>query len=132
MELAEALQSAFYISEEERVRPTLSYHYVGEEWPREMRWDESNMRQQGYTPPMAAAIGLTRMRKKRPREVEENPRLFVFESVNFNLLLSILNQLAPENRLKFNEELLKTMLAAAPTNACSTQYVFPSWSHRTS
>jgi hypothetical protein len=132
MELAEALQNALYILDEDRVRPTLSYGYVGKEWPREMKWEESNMRQQGYTPSMAAVIGLTRMRQKRPREVEENPRLFVFESVNFNLLLSILNQLAPENRPKFIEELLKKMLAVAPTNASGVQHVFPSWSHRTS
>ncbi|MBZ5574631.1 MAG: hypothetical protein LAO09_22475, partial [Acidobacteriia bacterium] len=129
MELAEALQNALYILEEERVRPTLSYRYVGKEWPPEMKWEESNMRQQGYTPSMAAVIGLTRMRQKRPREVAENPKLFVFESVNFNLLLSILNQLAPENRPKFVEELLKRMLAVAPTNASG---VFPSWSQKTS
>ena len=88
------------------------------------------MRPQGYTPSMAAAMGLTRMRTRRPREVEENPRLFVFESVNFNLLLTILGQVAPESRTAFIAGLLKPMLATVPTNA--GQSTFPSWRHETS
>jgi len=132
MDLAEALKDAFYILEEERVRPTLSYRYVGEQWPREMKWEEGNMRGQGYTPAMAADMGLRRMRERRPRQVEENPNLFVFESVNFNLLLTIMNQLAPHTRPNFIAGLLKAMLAAAPTNSLGVQHIFPSWRRQTS
>lgn len=54
MELAEALQDAFYILEEERVRPTLSYRYVAKEWPREMKWQESDLRKLGYSCALSA------------------------------------------------------------------------------
>src|SRR5438045_2941889 len=107
MKLAQALQDAFHILEEERVRPTLGYRYVAKEWPREMKWEEYKLKPQGYTPAAAAVMGLSRMRDKRPREVEENPRAFLFESVNFNLLLTIFNQLAPESRPAFVTGLLK-------------------------
>jgi len=114
MELVEAFQNALYILEEERVRPTLSYRYVAKEWPPEVKWEEHTMRPQGYTPSMAAALGLTRMRTRRPRGVEENPNLFAFESVNFNLLLTIFNQLPTENRPAFITGLLKTDAGRGP------------------
>lgn len=47
MDLAHALQDAFYILEEERVRPTLSYRYVAKEWPREMNSEEYTLKPQG-------------------------------------------------------------------------------------
>jgi len=132
MELAEALQNAFYILEEERVRPTLNYRYVAKEWPHEMQLEQYTLGAQGYTPSMAAITVLGRMRAERPRVVWENPSLFVFESVNFNLLLTILNQLPPENRPNFIAGLLKAMLAAAPTNDVGARMIFPCGRHKTS
>ena len=129
MELAEALQDAFYILDEERVRPTLNYRYAAKEWPREMALEQYTLGAQGYTPGVAAVTALPRMRAKRPREVWENPKFFIFESVNFNLLLTILNQLPAENRPAFIAGLLKPMLDAAPTNE---GYTFPSWRRKIS
>jgi|GEM_PF-1260389 hypothetical protein len=132
MELTDAVQKALHILEEERVRPTLGYRYVAREWPPETRWEESQLRSQGYTPSMAALIGLSRMRKRRPREVYENPRLFVFESVNFNLLLIILNQLTPHDRPAFISALLKMVPAAPIGRKEGPQATFPSWHGYTS
>jgi hypothetical protein len=122
MELAEAFQNALYILEEERVRPTLRYRYVAKGWPREMQLEEYTLGAQGYTPCMAAATVLIRMRTQRPRVVWENPNLFAFESVNFNLLLTIMNQLPAGNRQAFIVGLLNPMLDAAPTH---DGYSFP-------
>ena len=98
MDLSEALTNAFYVLEEERVRPTLSYHCVAKEWPPDMAYEAMTMGQQGYTPAMASSSFLHRERQKRPRTVRENPSEFQFTSVNFNLLLAILNQLAAPQR----------------------------------
>jgi hypothetical protein len=132
MELAQALQDAFYILEEERVRPTLNYRYVATEWPVSMKWEEYTLGQQGYTPAMAAITGLDRMRGKRPREVEEDPGAFKFESVNFTLLLTIMNQLAAENRPAFIVGMLKPLLKVAPVKHSGPQLIFPQWNHQTS
>ncbi|MGA3325807.1 MAG: hypothetical protein ABSF45_15145 [Terriglobia bacterium] len=132
MELAEAFQNAVYILEEELIRPTLSYGYVSDEWPREMIWEESNLRKQGYSPAMAASVGLPRMRQRRPREVLENPGLYVFKSVNFDLLVAILNQLPPENRSSFIRMMVKWMLEKAPTNNVAAHRNFPWWNGKTS
>jgi len=130
MELAEAFRNALYVLEEERVRPTLNYRYASEEWPHEMQLEAYTLKPKGYTPSMAAVTVLARLRAQRPREVWENPNLFVFESVNFNLLLTIMNQLEPGARAIFIAGLLKPMLAAAPTN--DGQFTFPSWRRKTS
>ena len=129
MDLAQALQDAMHIFEEERVRPTLGYLYVAKGWPRSMQWEEYTMKPQGHTPVTAAIVGLGRMRTTRPREVEEDPKAFQFQSVNFDLLLTIMSQLAPEKRPEFVGWLVKTLLIAAPVNRRAS---FPSWNHQTS
>jgi hypothetical protein len=132
MDLAQALQDALYIFEEERLRPTLSYRYVAKEWPKSMTWEEHTLKPQGYSPAMAAITGLGKMRGRRPREVEEDPKAFQFESVNFNLLLTIMNQLAAEKRAEFVAGLVNVLLKAAPINRHANQIPFPSWNHETS
>src|SRR5712692_5381743 len=132
MDPAQAFQDAMHIFEEERVRPTLGYRYVAKEWPRSMKWEEYTLRPQGYTPAMAGITGLGKMRTKRPREVEEDPKAFQFESVNFDLLLTIMNQLAPEKRSELVGWLVKTLLMAAPVKRHEHQIPFPSWNHQTS
>jgi hypothetical protein len=66
------------------------------------------------------------------REVEENPKLFLFDIVNFNLLVAILNQLPPENRSAFVTGLVKMLLVWAPTNETGAQKKFPLWDSKTS
>jgi hypothetical protein len=131
MDLTEALKKALHIFEEERVRPTLGYRYMSKEWPSEMKW-EAHLRQKGYSPAMAAITGLGRMRSRRPREVEENPKAFIFESGNDDLLLLVFNQVAADSRPEFMSKLVEIMLDAAPTNNVGPQEIFPSWEGRTS
>jgi hypothetical protein len=130
MDLSEALTDAFYVLEEERVRPTLSYHLVTKEWPPDMAYEWMTMGQQGYTPAMASSSFLHREREKRPRTVRENPSEFRFTSVNFNLLLAILNQLAAPQRPDFIAKVLKPMLKVAPVKDGVS--LFPAWRSTTS
>jgi hypothetical protein len=132
MDLAQALQDAMHIFEEERVRPTLGYRYVSKEWPQSMKWEEYTLKPQGYTSVTAGIAGLGKMRTMRPREVVEDPKAYQFESVNFDLLLAIMNQLAPERRPEFVGWLVNTLLTAAPVKRHEHQIPFPSWSHLTS
>ena len=85
---------------------------------------------EGCTPAMAVSNYLYRVRGKRPREVRENPNAFEFESVNFSLLLTILDQLAPEQRPEFIAKLLEPMLRVAPVKGGVGTY--PSWQYETS
>jgi hypothetical protein len=130
MHLSEALTNAFYVLEEERVRPTLSYHCVAKEWPPDMAYEAMTMGQQGYTPGMASSSFLHRERQNRPRIVRENPLEFEFTSVNFNLLLAILNQLAAAQRPDFIAKVLKSMLKVAPVKDGVS--LFPAWRNTTS
>jgi hypothetical protein len=82
MELKPALDQARLILGEEQTRPTLNYRYVSSEWPQELRY-EYEMKKQGYSPASVGAIALSRMRKRRPREVYENPNEWEFESTNY-------------------------------------------------
>jgi hypothetical protein len=132
MELNLAIEKAFRILEEERVRPTLGYRYVSAVWPHEMRYEESSLRQQGYTASMAAILGLERMRERHPREVEEDPKLFQFESINYNLLLTLFSQISENDRLPFISALLKKLLPARPNRVVHQHRIFPSFDWNTS
>jgi hypothetical protein len=74
MNINEALERASRILEEEQVAPTLGYRYVSETWPSNQLYDRHNLQQQGYTPAIAAQIGLIAERKVRPRQVYEDPK----------------------------------------------------------
>lgn len=132
MELAQAVEKALRILEEERIRPTIGYRYVSKDWPHEMRYEEQALRKQGYTPSTAGKIGLLRMRRQRPREVLEDPKLFRFESVNYDLLLTLFNQLAENNRQPLIASLFKVLLPAYHSPTSRPQPVFPSWNGHTS
>jgi hypothetical protein len=106
MDKSEALEKAARILEEEQVQPTLGYRYVSDVWPSNQRYQQYELQRVGWTPVMAAQTGLSTERKQRPREVYEDPRLYVFESTNFNLLVKIFSQVAQAERASFVSALL--------------------------
>jgi hypothetical protein len=55
---------------------------------------------------MAAQLGLKNERKQRPRQVYEDPKLYVFESINFGLLLKVFSQVTEADRANFVSALL--------------------------
>lgn len=114
MDINEALEKASRILEEEQVQPSLGYRYVSYVWPSNQRFETQ---QQHWTPAMAAQRGLAIERKQRPRDVYEDPKLYVFESVNFSLLVKILSQVGDADRANFVSTLLncvRTPIAARP------------------
>ena len=89
MNLSEALEKASRILEEEQLQPTV-------------RYGSGSDALSTLTAKMELATG----RKERPRRVYENPKLYVFESTNFNLLIKIFSQVAEADRTSFVSALL--------------------------
>src|SRR5579859_3412228 len=96
MNLNEALEKASRILGEEQVQPTHRYRYLSSAWPSHGRYAymQYDLQKKGWTAEMAAQAGLQEERKVRPREVYEDPRVWVFEGTNFSLLLRIISQVA--------------------------------------
>ncbi len=113
MNLNEAIEKASRILEEEQVQPTLGYRQVG-------------------TLATATQTGLATERKQRPRQVHEDPKVYVFESTNFNLLVKIFSQVSEADRSSFVSALLKYV--RKPIEAHFQKYgsSFPSFLGRTS
>ncbi len=116
MNIDEALEKARRILEEEQVHPTLGYRSAS----------SSGITQQ------AAQRSLDFVRKHRPREVSEDPKLYVFESTNFNLLLKIFSQVAEEDRAKFVSVLLDHVRQPIQTVPQRYNPTFPSYSNKVS
>src|SRR5260370_2180066 len=116
MNIDEALEKARRILEEEQVHPTLGYR---------------SATSYGITEE-AAERSRDFVRKHRPREVSEDPKLYVFESTNFNLLLKIFSQVAEEDRAKFVSVLLDHVRQPIQTVPQRYNPSFPSYRNKVS
>jgi hypothetical protein len=115
MNANEALEKAVRVLQEEELRPTLSYRYVSNTWPRNKIYQQYDLQQKGFTPAMAALVGLQEERTaKRPRYVYEDPKLYFFESTNFALLIRLLGQVREEERAVFVSGLLECVRKPLP------------------
>jgi hypothetical protein len=126
MHLSEALEKAARILEEEQVQPTLGYRYVSKAWP------SNHMYQEGMALALAALYGLASERQQRPRTVYEDPKLYLFESTNFNLLVKIFSQVAEEDRTAFVSALLNYVRRPIVAHFHKHGSYFPSFRGRTS
>lgn len=128
MDLKEAIEKARLILNEEETRPTVKYRYVSNTWPREMIYEASNLKSQGYTPSMAGEMGLRRTRDmKRPRPVYENPNDWVFESTNYGLIMTLFSQLIAGNRPLFIKALLTLTVEKYVPRLQPIKAPFPAW-----
>jgi hypothetical protein len=112
MNVSEALEKATRILEEEQIEPTLSYRFASAGW-------------EG----LAAVADLPRERNQRPRKVYEDPKRYLFESSNFNLLVKVFSQVAEADRPIFVSTLLNAIrkpIQAVPGHR------FPSFNSKTS
>jgi len=116
MNVSEALEKATRILEEEQVQATLGYRYLSTAWL-------SNT---------AAQMGLATERKQRPRKVYEDPKLYLFESTNFNLLLTIFSHVAEADRASFVSALLGYVRQPIAAHAHKLGTQFPSFQGKTS
>jgi hypothetical protein len=89
------------------------------------------LRALNYTAPLAALLALSTERNQRPRKVYENPKLYTFESTNFELLIKIFSQVADADRASFVSGVLDSV--REPTAHRQTSAVpFPSFNWFTS
>jgi hypothetical protein len=114
MEVQREIEKALLILEEETERPTVDYDYVGDQWPRVLSWQEDDMRNNDFTPASAGPEALQGMRRTPVREVEENPRLWRFESQNYKLLVLLLNQIPDDKKLFFLEQFFAAAFEKSP------------------
>jgi hypothetical protein len=131
MNISEALEKASRILDEEQVQPTLGYRYVSDAWPSNLRYRQHDLQPQGWTPAMAAQTGLATERNERPRHVYEDPKLYAFESTNFNLLVKVFSQVAEADRPFFIKSLLNLVRTPSATRAQKSAH-FPSFRGATS
>jgi hypothetical protein len=116
MDLNEAFEKISRVLQEEQIRPTLNYRYVSDTWPRNKMYQQYELQQKGWTPATAAFVGLGEERVgKRPRYVYEDPKLYFFESTNFDLLIKIFSQVREEYRRAFVSGLLEYVRKPTPT-----------------
>jgi len=123
---------ASQILEEEQVQPTLGYRYVSNEWPSNLWHEQWDLQPKGWTPAMAAQKGLIAERGNRPRQVYENPRMYVFESINFNLLLKVFSQVADSDRAGLVSTLLNHVRKPIAARQRQNILSFPSFEGKTS
>lgn len=107
MDLREAFEKAQQILLEEQGYPTCRYTYVAKEPGLGGSTTESLMK-------LAATMGLGSERTERPRKVHENPKEYKFESVNFDLLAKVFNQVKEPERPSFVSGLLQFVEKAFP------------------
>ncbi len=124
MELQQALDQALLILNEEQTRPTINYRYILTDWPEELRFD-SELKAKGLPPAFRGIVALPRMRRKRPREVYENPNQWKLDSTNYSLLMAILAQLSPANRRLFLERLVDVLIRTDGVR--TTGMCYPQW-----
>ena len=132
MNMSEALEKASRILEEEQVQPSLGYRYVSDAWPRRELFHQNKLQQEGWTPAMAAHLGLGTERNLRPRQVNEDPKLYEFESTNFDILVKIFSQVADVDRPSFVSALLDYVRKPMAASAQKRVAYFPSFCRQTS
>jgi len=126
VDLNEAIKQARLILGQEAISPTLNYVYVSDEWPRELQY-EMTMRQQSYSARSVGHVALSRMRARDGREVFDNPKLWKFESKNFEMLMGLYGQLSEFDRGKFIGGLLNTYSGAYFPVVDGAKAHWPSW-----
>ncbi len=128
MRLTDASDQARLILENEQNHPTLNYRYVSTEWPEELRYE----RDASWSLAFAGILALTRIRKRLPRKVYENPNNWQLESTNYTLILAIYSQLSNRDRGLFLGGSLDVWTRKYIPSRFEAQHLWPSWNGRTS
>ena len=130
MDLKDALLKAMTILVEEQVQPTIHYRHVQIALYRGNPLSIEGY-SQGVSDQQAAQEALKLERGHRPRQVHEDPKSFVFESVNFNLLVKVFSLMADSDWPNFIHTLLQNV--RNPMQSSEYKYlVFPSFQGRIS
>lgn len=122
MELSEALAKANQILDEERSSPTISYN--------DRRKDEPGIL--GALAILGEQQDLQSLRSRRPRDVLEDLRRFIFKSTNYDLLVALLSRLPEQNRQQFIHSVLLRLVQQSGCKKVTQYAPYPSWNHLTS
>ena len=127
MTLVEAKEKALQILEEEQTYPTVGY---------QDSWDPSAVRVkraleeksiEALLKAYEASPALDSERRSLERPVHENPDLYKFESSNYSLLVTLLQNLSEADRPAFVSALLEKITDLNTAWAVRTSGRFPSW-----
>src|SRR5260370_6198935 len=125
MDLREALSDASQILDEERVAPTVIYHYA----PYDNQAGDVGVGMavmQGLAS-MAGTVHISNLRNQRPREIQ-TLAWYRFKSTNYNLLCALLSRLIENERLALTASIAARLLSA-PGCARKTLVFYPGWNN---
>ena len=133
MEVKAAIRGAGTIIHEERQRPTVTYRDVGVNWIDDVKRITEDLKNGTTTREdsfVTMANGSRRlniwgMRKQKNRTVSETPEQYVFESLNYGLLLKLFNQVRKEDQREFVDALLSLVRHSGDAAFQNGSYAFP-------
>src|SRR5690348_16604897 len=122
MELFGLIEKVDQILDEERSSPTVSYspRLIGGKATDTMSQFADSLTK------LTGAYGLRDSRSQRPRQVQEHPDKWQFESVNYNLLCAFFSQVAEDGRSVIFSSVL-SRLTRGPGYRRSSLPMHPSW-----
>ena len=122
MELLDAVHKANQVLDEERSSPTVGYSLR----LKQTRPSDATGQFLAGLAMVSEPQRLRSIRSQRPRQIEENPETWVFESINYNLLCALLSQLPEGSKQAFLSSVL-SRLSRGPGCARPKSTVQPSW-----
>lgn len=122
MELQVALGSVRQILDEERTCPTVQYNLAPLSKFNDLVTGAARL---------GAFMNLLEMRSRRPRHIVEDPMVFKFESVNYNLLLAVLSQVSEKDHQALIQGIAARMISGVGC-ARGKGDVYPHWNNMVS
>ncbi|HTC63324.1 MAG TPA: hypothetical protein VK709_10815 [Candidatus Saccharimonadales bacterium] len=116
IDLKDTIEKAYQVLDEERAAPTVNYGAA---------IDPTNNSVTNATN-LVGAMYLGSMRTVHPRQVTEDPTMFRFQSVNYNLLCAIFSQVPTDSRPSFIRD-LSLRLKSERSCARNRTNEFPRW-----
>src|SRR5260370_4537711 len=129
MVLNDYVQQAVSILIEEQAQPTIRYRHVQYATLKGQRVAVEGL--DAWAEQKSAQDYLKSQRNHRPRKVEEDPKSFAFESMNFNLLVKVFSLVPEADREKFIHALLHYVRNPMPAADYHGE-AFPSFGGKTS
>jgi hypothetical protein len=116
IDLKETIEKAYQVLDEERALPTVKYGAAIDPTKNSVT-NATNL---------IGAMYLGSMRSERPRQVTEDPAMFRFQSVNYNLLCTIFSQVPADSRPSFIRD-ISLRLKSERSCARNRTNEFPRW-----
>jgi hypothetical protein len=124
MDAKAAIRKASLILTEERRQPTTGYRQTGHGWIDQVALLVQGERDEATRFADARRMSIIDLRKQSPRVVCEHPDAYEFQSVNFDLLNALFDQLHEDHRDEFIAGLLH-LVEHGGNNVTYPKYFFP-------